>query len=95
MDKEKKLGHFETDGQTGRTVFVGPRREAERLRIGQEIAERRKERGMSQAQLAEQCGLQQSHVARIELGRYSVGLDTLSTIAQALGTTLTFADKKE
>ena len=70
-------------------------KESERRRIGQEIAERRKELQMSQAQLAEKCGLQQSHIARIELGRYSVGLDTLAAIAQALGTTLTFVNKKD
>lgn len=63
---------------------------SERLRIGQRIAELRKEQGMTQTQLAERCGLQQAHIARIETGRYSVGLDTLAQIATALGMKIDF-----
>ena len=63
---------------------------SERLRIGQRIAELRKEQGMTQTQLAERCGLQQAHIARIETGRYSVGLDTLAQIATALGMKVDF-----
>ena len=63
---------------------------SERLRIGQRIAELRKERGLTQTQLAERCGLQQAHIARIEAGRYSVGLDTLAQIADALGMVIDF-----
>lgn len=62
----------------------------ERLRIGQRIAELRKEQGMTQTQLAERCGLQQAHIARIEAGRYSVGLDTLAQIADAMGMKIDF-----
>ncbi len=57
----------------------------ERLRIGQRIKELRQEKGFSQRQLADMCGLQQSHIARIEAGRYSVGLDTLALIGSAIG----------
>lgn len=56
----------------------------ERQRIGKLIADIRKEKGLSQAQLAEQCGTHQGHIARIELGKYSVGLDSLASIAEAL-----------
>lgn len=63
---------------------------SERLRIGQRIAELRKERGLTQTQLAERCGLQQAHIARIEAGRYSVGLDTLAQIADAMGMKIDF-----
>ena len=63
---------------------------SERQRIGQRIAELRKERGLTQTQLAERCGLQQAHIARIEAGRYSVGLDTLAQIADALGMVIDF-----
>lgn len=62
----------------------------ERLRIGQRIAELRKERGMTQMQLAERCGLQQAHIARIEAGKHSVGLDTLAQIADAMGMQVDF-----
>ena len=63
---------------------------SERLRIGQRIAELRKEQNLTQTQLAERCGLQQAHIARIETGRYSVGLDTLAQIADAMGMTIDF-----
>ena len=62
---------------------MGINKDDERLRIGRRIAEIRKENGMTQAQLAERCGLQQAHIARIENGKFSVGLDTLAQIADA------------
>ena len=52
--------------------------------IGKRIAELRKERKLSQVDLAMKTGLDKGHIARIELGRYSVGLDTLQKIADAL-----------
>lgn len=64
---------------------MGINKDDERLRIGRRIAEIRKENGMTQAQLAERCGLQQAHIARIENGKFSVGLDTLAQIADAMG----------
>jgi DNA-binding XRE family transcriptional regulator len=63
---------------------------SERQRIGRRIAELRKEQNMTQAQLAERCGVAQAHIARIETGRYSVGLDTLAQIATALGRSIDF-----
>jgi transcriptional regulator with XRE-family HTH domain len=64
--------------------------EQERQRIGQHIAQLRKEQGMTQQDLANRVEMQRSHIARIEAGRYSVGLDTLTDIAQALGKRLAF-----
>ena len=75
--------------------------ENERLRIGQRIAELRKARewtdghgikrkGMTQTELADRCGIAQSHIARIENGRYDVHLETLAAIAEGLGTKLDF-----
>lgn len=74
-------------------------KEEQRKRIGQRIATIRKEvmwedskgirrLGMTQGELAERCGLAQSHIARIEAGRYSVGFDTLQQIAEAMGRTV-------
>jgi transcriptional regulator with XRE-family HTH domain len=41
---------------------------------------------MTQAELAALVGtLSQSHIARIEAGRYSVGFDHLQAISEALG----------
>ena len=65
---------------------------SERQRVGRRIAELRKEQNMTQAQLAERCGIQQAHIARIETGRYSVGLDTLAQIATALGRSIDFVE---
>lgn len=62
----------------------------ERIRIGQRIAEIRKEVGLSQTQLGNKCGIERCHISRIEQGKYSVGLDTLATIAEAMGKTLDF-----
>lgn len=62
----------------------------ERQRIGARIAELRRERGMSQAQLAEAAGLRQSNVSRIEAGKYATTLDLLTTIADALGVKVDF-----
>lgn len=59
-------------------------------RIEQHIAQLRKEKGMTQQDLANRVEMQRSHIARIEAGRYSVGLDTLTAIAQALGKRLAF-----
>ena len=65
----------------------------ERKRIGRRIAEIRKKQNMTQAQLAERCGVAQAHIARIETGRYSVGLDTLAQIAAAMGMSVDFIKK--
>ena len=62
--------------------------ENERERIGKRIAELRKAKGLTQMQLAEKTGFSQSNIGRIETGRYSVGLDVLASIAEALGATV-------
>lgn len=66
----------------------------ERKRIGRRIADFRKEQNLTQAQLADRCGLQQAHIARVELGKHSVGLDTLAQIANALGMTIDFVSEE-
>ena len=69
-------------------------KEEERLRIGQLIADLRKEMGWTQEELAERCNLGRSHIVRIEHGRYNVQLDTLAIIAEAFGMTVEFVDMK-
>lgn len=59
-------------------------KEKERKRIGQRIADIRKEKGLTQLDIADKTGIQRCHVARIEAGRYSVGLDTLAMIGDAM-----------
>lgn len=68
---------------------------SERQRIGRRIAEIRKEQNLTQVQLAERCGVAQAHIARIETGRYSVGLDTLAQIAAAMGMSVDFIKRND
>lgn len=56
--------------------------------IGRRVAQLRVEAGMTQERLAELTGMRQAHIARIEAGRYSVGIDILAKIANALGCTV-------
>lgn len=59
-------------------------KEQERQRMGERIATLRKEKGMTQQDIADVTGLLRNHISRIEAGRYSVGFDTLQAIAEAL-----------
>lgn len=68
-------------------------KEYERKRIGKRIAEIRKIKGISQAKLAEITGMTPGNIARIELGKYSTGIDILSKIAEGLGYQLDFIKK--
>lgn len=63
-------------------------KESERQRIGHRIADLRKQKGMTQQDLAGLTGNQRNHISRIESGKYSVGFDTLQAIAEALGGTI-------
>ena len=49
--------------------------ERERSRIGQRIAQLRKEQGMTQVKLAEAADILQPNLARIENGRYGMTVD--------------------
>jgi len=63
-------------------------KEEERQRIGQRIGDLRKAKGMTQQDIADMTGLQRNHISRIESGKYSVGFDTLQSIAEAIGGTI-------
>ena len=67
--------------------------EQERKRIGQRIKALRTEMQLTQGELAERAGLQLAHISRIESGKYSVGIDTLSAIANVLGKQLDFIEQ--
>jgi ribosome-binding protein aMBF1 (putative translation factor) len=53
-------------------------------RIADQVAEQRKARGLSQAELAELTGTTQSAIARLEGGGRPPRIDTLLNIAEAL-----------
>lgn len=53
--------------------------------ISKKIRELRKEKGLTQEQLAEKAGLPQSHISRLEQGQHSPSHATVEKIAAALG----------
>lgn len=53
--------------------------------LGRRMAERRKELGITQVQLAEALGIAQQTMAHYEGGKVRIAAATLPTIAQALG----------
>ena len=56
-----------------------------RTYIGKRIAEERAKLGLSQTDLANLSGINRATIAKIELGRWSVGIDILGKIAEAMG----------
>ncbi len=69
------------------------KREEERKRMGQRIAEIRKQQGMTQQELADKAGLQRTHILRLEQGTYGATLDVLSAIAGVMGYKIDFIKK--
>lgn len=63
--------------------------------IGTRIAHLRKSKGYSVRHLAELSGVTYQNINKIELGRYSVGLDILGKICDALGCELRIEEKAE
>lgn len=53
--------------------------------IGDAVLAYRKQRGLTQAQLAEKSEVTRSHIANLETGRSDVPVSTLMRIADALG----------
>jgi len=52
--------------------------------VGERVAVLRKQKGLTQDQLAERAGLNRVHLYRLETGRQSMTLRTLQIIAEAL-----------
>lgn len=65
-----------------------------RDRIGLRIMSLRKMAGLTQEQLSERAGLQRSHIAKIERGKYAVTFETVQAVAEALGMTVDIIDSK-
>lgn len=53
--------------------------------VGSNAARIRKEKGLTQEQLAERCGLSQQYLSKLERGRRNPTIVTLYEIANALG----------
>lgn len=56
--------------------------------VGKRIAELRKERKMTQQQLADLCEMERSAIARLEGGTENITASTFYKLSQALGITL-------
>jgi transcriptional regulator with XRE-family HTH domain len=59
--------------------------EAFRFEFGQAVRKRRREKGFSQEELADRCGLHRTYISEIERGLKAVSLVSLLHIAGALG----------
>lgn len=57
-------------------------------RFGKRIRTLRKERGLSQEDLAELCNLDRTYISGIERGFRNVALRNIETLAQALGVSI-------
>lgn len=57
---------------------------AHRKKIGGMIAEIRKSKGLTQEELSKMAGLDRTNIAKIENGKYSVGVDVIGKICKAL-----------
>lgn len=66
-----------------------------RQRIGNKIKMLRLNKGLKQSELSDKIGIHQSNITRIEAGRYSVGLDILQEIANALDCDLDIVSRNE
>lgn len=55
-----------------------------RVRIGQRIAQLRKEKGLTQEQLSKLTSLDRANIAKIENGKYNTGIDIIGKIEDAL-----------
>ena len=61
------------------------KRQQYRTYIGKRIAEERSRLGLSQRDLAGLSGYDPATIAKIELGRWSAGIDIISKIADSMG----------
>jgi transcriptional regulator with XRE-family HTH domain len=53
--------------------------------LGQAVRDRRRDRGLTQEQLAESAGLHPRYISDVERGRRNVGISNLDQLASALG----------
>jgi len=56
-------------------------------KLGQKIREKRLELGISQEQLANDCGLHRTYIGSVERGERNISLQNIASIAKALSIT--------
>jgi transcriptional regulator with XRE-family HTH domain len=69
------------------------RDDEERKRIGNIIQVLRVQQGLTVEELGQKAGVGSSLLTRVELGKFNVRLDVLSSIAEALGYEVNFVKK--
>ena len=57
-------------------------------RFGERLKELREKKGFNQLQFSEKCGIENSHLSRLESGKREPGLYMLELIAKGLGITV-------
>jgi transcriptional regulator with XRE-family HTH domain len=65
-----------------------PREKDITIRFGQRLRDLRTERGHSQEEFADRCGLDRTYISGIERGKRNLSLRNLAVIAEALDLTL-------
>lgn len=68
---------------------MGQRIDTTKATIAEAVKNKRTEKGWSQLELAEKAGVDRKTVNRIENGRYSPSMNTLVSVGNALGLTMT------
>ena len=71
------------------------RDDEERKRIGNTIQVLRVQQGLTVDELAQKAGVGSSLLTRVELGKFNVRLDVLSSVAEALGYKVDFVKKDQ
>jgi len=56
------------------------------LKYGKAIRQMRQQKGISQEELADLCGLHRTYISDVELGKRNVSLENIERLAQALDT---------
>lgn len=79
----------------GKTNTENELRYMHRIRIGQQLAELRKEQGLSGEQLAEKIGKCHQTVYKVERGAWAVSVDILEEFCDALDAELVVRKKEE
>lgn len=65
-----------------------------RTRIGQRLQEARKEKGMTQQDVASKSGVTRTTVSKIEAGKFNAGVDVVDKLARAMGARLDIVPMK-
>lgn len=58
------------------------------VRFGERLKKLREKKGFNQLQFSEKCGIENSHMSRLENGKREPGLYMLELIAKGLGITV-------